>query len=615
MDRRTFLSSSTASLFAAGAASPATGASSDWEWRYYGGDQAASRFAPLDQITPENVNNLEVAWVHHTGDAMERPQTTNECTPICVDGVLYFTTSQVKTQAIDAATGKLLWTFDPFEGTASRRSRGVNRGVAFHRDGEQLRIYVTALEKLYCLDGKTGQLVKSFADGGALDLTTHFDCDMTGLGYSHTSPVVVHGDLIFTGGGGGEGPAPAAPGHIRAWDARTGERKWIFHTIPRPGQYGYETWPQDAWRHVGGANNWAGMSFDEARGRLFVSLGSPAFDFWGGDRHGQNLFGNCVLALDAATGERLWHFQTVHHDIWDYDLPCQPILCTVTMGGVRIEALAQLTKTGLCFVFDRMTGQPLFGVEERPVPPSDVPGERAWPTQPFPLKPPPLSGLSFDDSDVTDVSPQSAAYVREFLAKHRHGPIFTPPSLQGTIVRPGFLGGALWGGGSFDPRTGYLYVNTSENANIMQLVEQEPGKGYRFGHTGYLRLFDHEERAPMRPPWGFLTCIDLNTGDFVWREVLGEDPKYDKTGTRQMGGSIATAGGLVFVAATLDERLRAFDSKTGREVWSTRMNAGGYATPCSYSAGGRQFVVIAAGGGGRQRTKTSDEIVAYALPA
>ena len=610
MDRRTFLASSAGALLAA-SASPS--AAPDWEWSHYGADEGATRYAPLDQINPGNVGDLEVAWVHHTGDSKERPQTTIEATPIVVDGILYVTTAQVKTQALDAATGKLLWTFDPFEGSSSRRSRGVSRGVSYWKDGNETRVFTTAQQFLYCVDGRSGKLVESFGDGGALDLSQDLDAEVTG-GFAHTSPVVVWNDLILTGGGGGEGPTPAAPGHIRAWDARTGKRKWIFHTIPQPGEYGYETWPQDAWRKAGGANNWAGMSLDARRGRLFVSLGSPAFDFYGGDRKGQNLFGNCVLALDADSGERLWHFQTVHHDVWDYDLPAQPILCTVTQGGRPIEALAQVTKTGLTFVFDRQTGHPLFGVEERPVPASDVPGEQTWPTQPFPLKPPPLSGLSFEGAEASDVSPQSAAYVKEILDKYRNGPIFTPPSLQGTIVRPGFLGGALWGGGSFDPRTGYLYVNSSENANIMQLREADADKGYRYGHAGYIRFFDHEQRAPMKPPWGYLTCIDLNRGEFVWREVLGEDPKYGKVGTRQMGGSLATGGGLIFVGATLDERFRAFDSKTGAEVWSTKLNAGGYATPCSYSVDGRQYVVIAAGGGGKQRTKAGDEIVAYALP-
>lgn len=609
MNRRTFLAA------AAALAAPAIAKPKPWEWSYYGGDQNATRYAPLAQITPENVGDLKPAWTHHVGDAAQRPQTTIEATPICVDGVLYLTTAKLKVQALEASTGHLLWTFDPFENDRSRRSRGVNRGVSFWKSGDATRILLPASDKLYALDAKTGKPVESFADGGVLTLSNEFDHPMDGLGYTHSSPVVVFEDLILTGGGGGEGPRPAAPGHIRAWDARTGKRRWIFHTIPRPGQYGYHTWPQDAWRTQGGVNNWAGMSIDEKTGRLFVSLGSPAFDFYGGDRPGQNLFGNCVLALDARTGERDWHYQTVHHDVWDYDLPAQPILATSMRNGRAVDVVAQVTKTGLVFVLDRQTGQPFFGVEEREVPQSDVPGEQTWPTQPVPLKPPPLIKQGFFDDDVSDVSPQATAYVKEVLGQFRHGEAFLPPSTQGTVVRPGFLGGALWGGGSFDPRTGYLYVNTSENANLMTLVEAEPDAGYRYGHKGYVRFFDHENRSPGKPPWGHLTCVDLNTGEFVWREVLGEHEGLGKVGTRQMGGSIATEGGLVFVAATLDEKFRAFDSATGKELWSHKLNAGGYATPCTYEADGKQYVVIAAGGGGKQRTQAGDEYVAFALPA
>ncbi len=613
--RRRFLQS----LAAAVALPAAPAASKPWEWTHYGADQGASRYSPLAQIDRDNVGALQVAWTHHTEDARDRPQTTIECTPICVDGVLYITTARLRLQALEAATGRLLWTFDPYEGQSEGRNRGVNRGVAFRRDGERTVIYFPADHYLYALNGADGALVKEFGGGGSIDLAENFDHDMSKLSFTLSSPPVVYGDLVITGGGGGEGPYPAAPGHVRAWDARTGERRWIFHTIPHPGEYGYETWPRDAWRTAGGANNWAGMSLDQERGWLFVSTGSPAFDFYGGDRPGQNLFGNCVIALNAETGERLWHFQTVHHDVWDYDLPAQPILCHAWHDGRKVDAVAQLTKTGLCFVFDRLTGQPLFGVEERPVPQSDVPGEQTWPTQPFPVKPPPLSKQGFSEEDITDISPQSAAYVKELFDQLRSGPTFTPPSLQGTIVKPGFLGGALWGGGSFDPESGYLYVNTSENANIMTLVEGGPDEPYRYGHKGYVRFFDHENHAPTKPPWGHLTCIDLSTGDFVWREVLGEFPELAaqglrKTGSRQMGGSIATGGGLVFIAATMDEKFRAFDSKTGRELWSEQLNAGGYATPCTYEANGKQFVVIAAGGGGKQRTKAGDEFVAYALP-
>ncbi len=615
MRRRTFLQTGASALAASTlSAAPRGAADRPWEWRYYGGDQEASRYAPLSQITPDNVRDLEVAWVHKTGDAQQRPLTTNECTPIVIDGVMFISTSQVKAQALDAATGKLLWTFDPFENDRSRRSRGVNRGLTYFQDGKDLRIFLTVHDRLYCLDGHSGKPVAEFGDDGALDMTQHFDRDMEGLGYKHTSPVVVWQDMLLVGGGGFEGPEPAAPGHVRGYDVRTGKRRWIFHTIPWPGEFGYETWPKDAWRTAGGANNWGGMSLDPVRGWLFVSLGSPAFDFWGGDRIGKNLFGNCVLALDANTGERLWHFQTTHHDVWDYDLPAQPILGAIERNGQKVELVMQVTKTGLTFVLDRLTGAPVFGVEERPVPASDVPGEQLWPTQPFPVKPPPLSKLSLEEQDISDLSPESEAYIRAIVEENRIGPIYTPPSLQGTIIRPGFSGGALWGGGAFDPRSGYLYVNTSETANMMQLAEAESGAGYRFGHTGYRRFFDQDGRVGLKPPWGFLTCIDMVSGDFVWREVLGEDPDYGKTGTRMMGGSIATAGGVVFIGATQDEKFRAFDSATGRELWSTKLSAGGYATPCSYEAGGKQYVVIAAGGGGKQATKAGDEIVAFALP-
>ena len=608
LTRRSFLTA------AAAVSSGLSASRGDWEWSYYGADQGAARFAPLSQINRDNVSELGIAWTHHTGDARDRPQTTIECTPICLDGVLYLTTAQVKAQALEAATGRLLWTFDPFENVRSRRFRGVNRGLAFWRDGSQTRILLTVEEKLYALDAKTGRPVTGFGVGGYIDLSLEIDRDLSDIGFSHTSPVVVFEDLILTGGGQGEGPRPAAPGHIRAWDARTGERRWIFHTIPHPDEFGYETWGQDSWRTSGGANSWAGMSLDVERGVLFASLGSPTFDFYGGDRPGQNLFGDCVLALDARTGKRLWHYQTVHHDIWDYDLPAQPALGTITRNGRPVDVVIQVTKTGFVFTLDRQTGQPIFPIEERPVPQSDVPGEHTWPTQPIPSKPPPLSKLSFDDGDETDVSPSANAYVRQILSENRHGEVFTPPSLDGSIVRPGFLGGALWGGASFDRQAGYLYVNTSENANILTLREAPPDAGYRYGHAGYVRFFDDSGRSPGKPPWGFLTCVDMNRGEIVWREVLGEHPGLGRVGTRQVGGSIATAGGLVFIAATLDEKMRAFDSKTGKELWSNQLNAGGYATPCSYEVGGRQYVVIAAGGGGKQRTKAGDEVVAFALP-
>jgi quinoprotein glucose dehydrogenase len=585
------------------------------EWRHYGGDAGAMRYSPLDQINGSNVGSLKVAWVHHTEDKLDRPLTTIECTPVVADGVMYLTTARLQIRALSAATGKALWNFNPFAAAGSGSPRGVNRGVAYFRDGKDKRVFVVIRGRLLCLDAGTGEPVKSFGENGALDLKQHLDRDMTRLGFGFTSPPVIYEDLVIVGGGGGEGPAPAAPGHIRAYDVYTGKRRWIFHTIPFPGEFGHDTWPPDAWKTAGGANNWGGMSLDAKRGLMFVPTGSPTFDFYGGDRHGQNLFGNCVLALKAATGERVWHFQIVHHDLWDYDLPCQAALVTVRREGRAVEAVCQVTKTGMVFLFDRQTGKPIFGVEERPVPESDVPGEKAWPTQPFPLKPPPFAPQRFEP---TDISPEARAYVSKLVADLRSGALYTPPSRQGTIVTPGTLGGGLWGGCCFEPRSGRLFVSSQNLPSIMKIVNARENAPYPYTHEGYTKLRDADGYPGVKPPWGQLTAIDLNEGTIVWQVLLGEHPELTargipKTGTLNMGGSIVTAGGLVFIGATMDERFRAFDAKTGKTLWETQLEAGGYATPCTYDANGKQYVVIAAGGGGRCGTKAGDAFVAFAL--
>jgi quinoprotein glucose dehydrogenase len=629
--RRSFLAQGAASLAAlstlgrlrlSGAAYAETAAAR--EWRHYGGDPGAMRYSPLDQINRSNVSKLRPAWVHKVGDTLERPATTIECTPIVIDGILYLTTAQVKTRALKAATGEVLWEFDPFAGTSARRSRGVSRGVTYWQDGDgpqrskDKRIFTAAMDMLYCLNAETGKLIEGFADHGVLDLKQGLDQDMSELSFSHTTPPAIYRDVLILGGGGGEGPQPAAPGHIRGYDVRTGKRLWIFHTIPRPGELGHDTWEGDSWKTAGGANNWAGMSVDEERGLVFVSTGSPTFDFYGGDRQGANLFGNSVLALKAATGERVWHFQTVHHDVWDYDLPAQPALVSFRQNGRTVDAVAQVTKTGMLFLFERGSGKPIFDIEERPAPKSDVPGEQTWPTQPFPVKPPPFSPHRFTADDITNISPQSHAYVKEIYDKSRAGSIYTPPSLAGTVICPGFLGGALWGGCSFDPVAGRLYVNSSANSNLMTLAPARQEDSFPYRHKGYVRFLDHEKYPAIKPPWGWVTAIDLAKGEFAWREILGELPELTKrgipkTGTLNVGGTITTAGGLVFVAATQDERIRAFDSKTGETLWEEQLNAGGYATPCTYEANGKQYVVIAAGGAGRGETKAGDEFVAFAL--
>jgi quinoprotein glucose dehydrogenase len=382
---------------------------------------------------------------------------------------------------------------------------------------------------------------------------------------------------------------------------------------------GHDTWKNEAWKQAGGANNWGGMSLDEKRGMVFLALGSPAFDFYGGQRLGQNLFGNSVIALQAETGKRVWHFQTVHHDLWDYDLPCPPNLVTVNHGGRRVDAVAQVGKTGRLFLLDRETGKPLFPVEERAVPVSDLPGEETWPTQPFPLKPPPFARQAFGEDQVTDISPEAHAFVLGWWKKFKAGSIFVPPSTQGTVIFPGFHGGAHWGGASFDPTSGWLYVNSNELPWILTMVKAEHDEKYPFEHTGYHRFVDEEGYPAVKPPWGQLSAIDLNRGEIMWQVRLGEFRELTArgippTGTENFGGTIVTAGGLVFVAATKDEKFRAFDKTTGKLLWQTKLDAAGYATPSTYEVNGKQYVVIAAGGGGLIGTKPGDAFVVFALP-
>ncbi len=613
--RRDFVSSL---MLGSASATYAWGAGkADADWRFYGGDSGASRYSALDQINRKNVANLKPAWTHHTEDASQRPMTTIECTPLVVDGVMYLTTARVQVRAIKAATGEPLWNFAPF--ARQGRSPGVNRGLTWFADGKDKRVFAALQDKLFCLNPATGELIKTFGDNGIIDLATLFDKDMKGLSYRVTSPAVIFEDTIVVGGGGGEGPRPEAPGHIRGYDVYTGKRKWIFHTIPHPGEYGYNTWPKEAWQKAGSANNWAGMSVDSKRGWVFIPTGSATFDFWGGDRHGDNLFANCVLVLDARNGKRVWHFQTVHHDVWDYDLPAQPALITIPQpGGGTKEAAVQVTKTGFVFVFDRVTGKPIFPIEERKIPASDMPDEKLSPTQPFPVKPRPLSRLELNEDLLTDISPEAREFALKKLKSLRGGVPFAPPSLQGTIFSPGTLGGALWGGCSYDPALGRLFVNTSELPSIAKLIPGEESAGFRYRLESYAKFVDHEGYPGVKPPWGHLSAIDLKTGDIAWREVLGEylplkARGVKKTGSFQLGGTIATAGGLVFVAATADEMIRAFDSATGAVVWEYKLPAGGYATPCTYAAGGKQYVAIACGGGNRNPTPAGDSYVAFSL--
>jgi len=696
-------------------ASPAPEAANDHAyttWERYLGDATSSHYSALDQINTENVQQLQLAWTYHTGDADPEGRTQIQCNPIIIDSVLYATSPRVKVLALHAATGEEIWTFDPYsEGAEVPEGSGVNRGVVYWADGDDRRILFVAGSTLFALNADTGRPIPSFGNAGLVDLHDGLDRDVTGLFVTARTPGIIYKNLLIQGTSLSEGPV-SAPGHIRAYDVRTGAIAWIFHTIPHPGEFGYETWPEDAYERVGGTNAWSGLSVDTERGIVFLPTGSAAFDFWGGNRAGENLFANSVLALNAETGERIWHFQTVHHDIWDRDLPAAPNLVTVEHEGRRIDAVAQITKSGHVFLLDRETGEPLFPVEERPFPPSDLQGEEAWPTQPIPTKPLPFARQAFTEDDITDLSPEAHAYVLERLRQVRSAGQFVPPSTQGTIIYPGFDGAAEWGGAGYDPTTGILYVNSNEMPWILEMVALAPegatsgqnlyalhcagchgtdrqgdaeqtfpsllrleerlteaevtqqiarGKGLmpsfqflsnaekeavlaflfdreeetetdvmeanplsrsyggsRYGHTGYNRFYDQDGYPAVKPPWGTLNAINLNTGAFEWTVPLGEFPELTArgiapTGTENYGGPVVTAGGLLFIGASKDEKFRVFDKQTGAVLWETDLPAGGYATPATYEVGGKQYVVIAAGGG-KMGTKSGDAYVAFALP-
>jgi quinoprotein glucose dehydrogenase len=434
------------------AAAGCGGASRDWP--VTGGDAGNTRSSPLRQIDRENVARLRLVWTYHTGDAPPSGPSEIQATPVVVDGVLYTTTPALAVIALRADQGTLLWRFDPF--AHRTRESHVNRGVVFWSDDRERRIFFVAGRRLYALDAGTGTPIATFGDSGSVDLGVGLGRDVTAAYLVATSPGVIYKDLLIQGTRVGEGEG-SAPGDVRAYDVRTGRIRWTFHTIPHPGEFGYDTWPPDAWRTAGGAN-----SVDTLRGIVYIPTGSATPDFYGGARLGADLFANTLLALDAQTGARRWHFQTVHHDLWDRDLPAAPNLISVTRNGRRVDAVAQITKSGFVFLFDRYTGMPLFPVEERPVPSSDLRGERAWATQPIPLRPTPFARQVIADSDLADLSPAAHAAALHRFQRLRHASLFTPPSREGSIVFPGFDGGGEWGGAAVDPETGVLYVNASD---------------------------------------------------------------------------------------------------------------------------------------------------------
>ncbi len=440
-------------------------------WQVYGGDQAGTKYSSLSQINKENVQNLKPAWIYHTGDMRQTPASTIECNPVIVSNSIYFTTPALKLVALDAQTGKENWKFDPYQGTAAS---GVNRGVTFWANGKDRRIFYVAGASLFGINADNGHLIQSFGDSGRVDLYQGLDRDVHFMWVTAATPGIIYKDLLVLGSTLGEGPNPAAPGHIRAFDVHSGKIRWIFHTIPRPGEYGYETWPADAWKKVGGVNCWGGFTLDEKRGLVFFGTGSPTYDHYGGDRPGQNLFANCIIALNAETGKRVWHFQVVHHDIWDYDVPCQPNLVTVKRNGKPIDAVAQPTKMGHLFVLDRETGKPIFPVEERPVPQSTIPGEHTWPTQPFPKTLLHYAQQGFSKDNISELLGEAKDSIINQLEGMHGGELFYPPTFEGTTMLPQFNGGTDWGGAAYDPMTRKLFVNCSNEAEWTSMIKAKP---------------------------------------------------------------------------------------------------------------------------------------------
>ena len=664
------------------------------DWAHYLGHPTSNQYSTLDQINRDNVDRMEMAWTYNTGDSAMY-QTNN----LIVDGRLFTATPHSRVIVLDAAKGQHLWTFDPAT-VYDSLADGDQRGMMYWHNGVQGRILTTKGNRMFALDAATGELITSFGEEGSIHLGEGMDVPGK-PNVSLNTPGHIYRDMFIIGANVGED----VPGAVRAFDIRTGKRKWIFHTLPRPGEFGSETWPKDYLDRTGGASDWSGLAIDTTRSIVYLSTETAGPDFYGGERYGENLFANSLIALNAKTGERLWHHQLVHHDLWDLDNPAPPTLLTVHHEGKMLDIVAQGTKMGLLFVFDRVTGEPLWPIEERPIPESRIAEIKAWPTQPFPTRPPPLIRQKYTKDDYSNISSKAEQMSKDVFSQSGNYGAYPPPSLEQTIMFPGFDGGMEWGGSAADP-DGILYVNVNEMPWFYQLVptKQADGKALPYGEKhyriqcaschgldrkgnpgggfpsladvsqrlgreavmqfmlkgggrmpafdnvseerrqgiadflfdietsqldddqnvppyvfrGFQRWLDEEGYPAIKPPWGSLNAVDLNTGEIKWKVPLGEYDELTKrgipvTGTENYGGPVVTAGGLIFIGATADGKFRAFDKATGVLLWEHELPFDGNATPSTYLANGKQYVVISAGGA-KMKPVHGGTIVAFSLP-
>ncbi|HYW42007.1 MAG TPA: pyrroloquinoline quinone-dependent dehydrogenase [Bryobacteraceae bacterium] len=591
-------------------------------WTDYGGAADSAQYSALKQINRSNVSKLKIAWTYPTGDG--RKYLFN---PIVIDDVMYVLAKNNSIVALDASTGKEIWAHAPDPNTTIITNRGINYWES--KDRTDRRLLYASNHFLRAIDARTGRPIPSFGKDGRVDLKEGLGREPGSISLvQSTTPGRVFGDLLILGSATNQGYG-SAPGDIRAFDVRSGALVWTFHTIPHPGEFGYDTWPKDAWKTVGGANVWGEFSVDEKRGIVYAPTASAKYNFYGADRKGANLFADCLLALDARTGKRLWHFQMVHHDIWDYDDATAPKLLTVRHGGRTIDAVAQVSKQGFVWVFDRVTGEPLWPIEERTVPKTDMPGEETWPTQPFPLAPPPFARQKFTVEDLSPFidDPQERARIRDAILSARNEGLFTPPGLRNTIQMPGNNGGANWGGAAVDPSNGRLYVVSKDLPAMLKL---EPDRTFHPAEPGAMRytsgfgfMITSSGLAAIAPPWSSLTAYDLNEGTIQWKIPLGDVPELAARGIKDTGshypkvGPVVTAGGLLF-AGTRDRQIRALDVETGKPLWETEVDAALEGMPAVYESGGRQFIVFCASAQVGLTTATQARIsgayVAFALP-